>query len=794
MASMVNMNNLLNGKDSRWLQLEVCREFQRNKCSRPDTECKFAHPPANVEVQNGRVTACYDSIKGRCNREKPPCKYFHPPQHLKDQLLINGRNHLALKNALMQQMGIGPGQPVGIPGQVPAVATNPYLTGMPANTYSPYFAPGHLVPTLLGPDPSTVGSPLGHTVVPQAVPVAQQKIPRSDRLESAPSYASLTSKPTIAQASQQQGTAVTSSILSNVSCIQVTRDTGKKRAADSDVLQSMMDMKSVGSFYYENFAFPGMGVPFKRPAADKSGIPVYQPGTTYQQLMQLQQPFVPVSCEYPSPSPTATTTSNPQSSTANPITTNDNNNTVSNNIDNLMTNNENNNNNNNNNNSINNNNNNTEQNNNENNNNNNNNDVDGNHVDKVVAAVSVPATTVQELLTASVVPTSAVAIAPAQSPVSQASVDSKIEMMQQHQQQQQAAAAAAAAAAAVAAAQPQIYMNKTASTVTNSLAHSKYNTTYVPHSQSQAHTVVSTPQYQPYSAPATPQFVTSLSNPSTAIYNLTFSSAQSAAVAAAAAANQQQTFYNSTNGVALGNTLSATSVQNISDPATLARELAQKNYTNALKLAAASNMYSGKPLTAFNYTGIALNMNNKNPLLPTQTPKPKTPQHQHQHQQQQQQQHIAHSHLNSAAQIAAANQAAVMARQMGQMSQMGQMVSIGGGTVNNTANSVIFSRPSQMFVSNPTVAASQFLRHPKPVASATHHLNHAMPLNGMSLNSLPYLPFAAGAHPMANLQAVAPHPLSGLGSLQTLPQMTNAQQSAAAAAVVLNPYKKMKTS
>ncbi|CAH2066441.1 unnamed protein product, partial [Iphiclides podalirius] len=63
MATMVNMNNLLNGKDSRWLQLEVCREFQRNKCSRPDTECKFAHPPATVEVQNGRVTACYDSIK-----------------------------------------------------------------------------------------------------------------------------------------------------------------------------------------------------------------------------------------------------------------------------------------------------------------------------------------------------------------------------------------------------------------------------------------------------------------------------------------------------------------------------------------------------------------------------------------------------------------------------------------------------------------------------------------------------------------------------------------------------------
>ena len=38
-------------------------------------------------------------------------------------------------------------------------------------------------------------------------------------------------------------------------------------------------------------------VPYKRPAADKSGIPVYQPSaTTYQQLMQMQQPFVPVSC------------------------------------------------------------------------------------------------------------------------------------------------------------------------------------------------------------------------------------------------------------------------------------------------------------------------------------------------------------------------------------------------------------------------------------------------------------------------------------------------------------------
>lgn len=62
--AMVNpMLNLANVKDSRWLTLEVCREFQRNKCTRSETECKFAHPPPHVEVQNGRVTACFDSIK-----------------------------------------------------------------------------------------------------------------------------------------------------------------------------------------------------------------------------------------------------------------------------------------------------------------------------------------------------------------------------------------------------------------------------------------------------------------------------------------------------------------------------------------------------------------------------------------------------------------------------------------------------------------------------------------------------------------------------------------------------------
>ncbi len=64
MATMVNpILNHMQVKDSRWLTLEVCREFTRNKCTRSETECKFAHPPPHVEVQNGRVTCCFDSIK-----------------------------------------------------------------------------------------------------------------------------------------------------------------------------------------------------------------------------------------------------------------------------------------------------------------------------------------------------------------------------------------------------------------------------------------------------------------------------------------------------------------------------------------------------------------------------------------------------------------------------------------------------------------------------------------------------------------------------------------------------------
>lgn len=70
-------------------------------------------------------------------------------------------------------------------------ATNAYIASVPASTpYNPYFAaPGQLVPTILGPDPSSapataVSQQIG-PCVPQPVPIPQQhKLPQhTDRIE-----------------------------------------------------------------------------------------------------------------------------------------------------------------------------------------------------------------------------------------------------------------------------------------------------------------------------------------------------------------------------------------------------------------------------------------------------------------------------------------------------------------------------------------------------------------------------------------------------------------------------------
>nr|XP_017824031.1 muscleblind-like protein 3 isoform X4 [Callithrix jacchus] len=168
-------------RDTKWLTLEVCREFQRGTCFRADADCKFAHPPRVCHVENGRVVACFDSLKGRCTREN--CKYLHPPPHLKTQLEINGRNNLIqqktaaamfaqqmqlmLQNAQMSSLGSFPMAP-SLPN--PPMAFNPYM---------PHPGMG-LVPAELVPNPPVL--------IPGNPPLALTgaigpKLMRSDKLE-----------------------------------------------------------------------------------------------------------------------------------------------------------------------------------------------------------------------------------------------------------------------------------------------------------------------------------------------------------------------------------------------------------------------------------------------------------------------------------------------------------------------------------------------------------------------------------------------------------------------------------
>ncbi|XP_060929698.1 muscleblind-like protein 1 isoform X2 [Limanda limanda] len=177
--------NMAPMRDTKWLTLEVCREFQRGTCSRPDSECKFAHPAKSCQVENGRVIACFDSLKGRCSREN--CKYLHPPPHLKTQLEINGRNNLIQqKNMAMlaQQMHLANAM---MPGtqlqQVPMFSVTPGLATNANAAFNPYLGP--VSPGLMPADIMSSGPVLvtSNHSVPVAAAAAAQKLMRTDRLE-----------------------------------------------------------------------------------------------------------------------------------------------------------------------------------------------------------------------------------------------------------------------------------------------------------------------------------------------------------------------------------------------------------------------------------------------------------------------------------------------------------------------------------------------------------------------------------------------------------------------------------
>ncbi|KAM6945599.1 muscleblind-like protein 2 isoform 5-T5 [Aplochiton taeniatus] len=177
--------NMASIRDTKWLTLEVCRQFQRGTCSRSDEECKFAHPPKSCQVENGRVIACFDSLKGRCTREN--CKYLHPPAHLKTQLEINGRNNLIQQKTaaamLAQQMQFM------IPGSaMQPMQTFPVSHGLGSSgglSYAPYLTP---MSHSMGLMPAEM-MPSTPVIMPGSPPVSMQsssssqKLLRTDKLE-----------------------------------------------------------------------------------------------------------------------------------------------------------------------------------------------------------------------------------------------------------------------------------------------------------------------------------------------------------------------------------------------------------------------------------------------------------------------------------------------------------------------------------------------------------------------------------------------------------------------------------
>ncbi|KAM6989721.1 muscleblind-like protein 1 isoform 21-T37 [Tautogolabrus adspersus] len=201
--------NMAHIRDTKWLTLEVCREFQRGTCSRSDQECKFAHPAKSCQIDNGRVIACFDSLKGRCSREN--CKYLHPPPHLKTQLEINGRNNLIQqKNMAMlaQQMQLANAMMPGtqLPPMVrghtrmntpqlmlmpmfsvtPGMATNASAAAAAAAAFNPYLSPmspGLMPQEIMSSTPVLMASSPTISQVPNAAAAAAQKLLRTDRLE-----------------------------------------------------------------------------------------------------------------------------------------------------------------------------------------------------------------------------------------------------------------------------------------------------------------------------------------------------------------------------------------------------------------------------------------------------------------------------------------------------------------------------------------------------------------------------------------------------------------------------------
>ncbi|XP_078612711.1 muscleblind-like protein 1 isoform X21 [Branchiostoma floridae x Branchiostoma japonicum] len=318
--------NIMAVRDNRWLTLEVCREFQRGTCTRPDTECRFAHPSKQVQVDNGRVVACFDSLKGRCTREN--CKYLHPPPHLKSQLEINGRNNLIAqanaKNQILQQV---PFQPI-LPGSQlqPMQATPQFNNIQAAAAFNPYLNP--MAPSSVGLVPTEVPFPSAVPLVPgaSAPAVLPAKIARTDRLEVCREFQRgncTRGENDCKYAHPTEGVTVDTSD----NCVTVCMDYIKGRCTREKCKYfhppPHLQAKIKAAQHQAQQAAAAMGFPpgmvpyAKRPTLDKSTLynpqlaAQYQQAIASMQLQQGQQPFVPTApMMLPAPAGAATAASN----------------------------------------------------------------------------------------------------------------------------------------------------------------------------------------------------------------------------------------------------------------------------------------------------------------------------------------------------------------------------------------------------------------------------------------------------------------------------------------------------
>lgn len=115
---------------------------------------------------------CFDSIKGRCQRSDPPCKYFHPPQHLKEQLLQNGRNNLIWRNIQMQ--GLSTTIPQFVPSMFPVVTQPPRYVIQHSNCLANYYNSGVQSTAVESQSPNSVNGSVSNTALRE---ISTQQLP-----------------------------------------------------------------------------------------------------------------------------------------------------------------------------------------------------------------------------------------------------------------------------------------------------------------------------------------------------------------------------------------------------------------------------------------------------------------------------------------------------------------------------------------------------------------------------------------------------------------------------------------